>query len=75
MTTGQSDVEVVDRLVVVPQGEQGIGVRVPVVAALGDEVKKGTVLIDGPSTKQGELAIGRNLLVAYGCIETNKKSD
>ena len=30
----------------------------------GDKVKAGTVLADGPSTDQGELALGKNLLVA-----------
>src|SRR6185503_13523253 len=29
---------------------------------VGDEVKKGQVLADGPSTDQGELALGRNVL-------------
>src|SRR5690606_2727882 len=31
----------------------------------GDTVKKGDVLADGPSTEKGELALGRNLLVAF----------
>jgi DNA-directed RNA polymerase subunit beta len=31
----------------------------------GDTVKRGTVVADGPSTEQGELALGRNLLVAF----------
>ena len=31
----------------------------------GDKVKVGDVLADGPSTDQGELALGRNLLVAF----------
>ncbi|MGH8912079.1 MAG: DNA-directed RNA polymerase subunit beta, partial [Acidimicrobiia bacterium] len=31
----------------------------------GDTVKVGDVLADGPSTEQGELALGRNLLVAF----------
>ena len=31
----------------------------------GDKVSKGQVLADGPSTDQGELALGRNLLVAF----------
>ncbi len=30
-----------------------------------DKVKKGDVIADGPSTDQGELALGRNLLVAF----------
>ncbi|HSL68046.1 MAG TPA: DNA-directed RNA polymerase subunit beta, partial [Actinomycetota bacterium] len=31
----------------------------------GDKVKVGDVLADGPSTETGELALGRNLLVAF----------
>ena len=31
----------------------------------GDRVKKGAVLADGPSTADGELALGKNLLVAF----------
>lgn len=31
----------------------------------GQKVKKGDVLADGPATDKGELALGRNLLVAY----------
>ncbi len=33
------------------------------------QVKKGNVLIDGPTTKGGEIAIGQNLLVAYMAYE------
>ncbi|MBI1883254.1 MAG: DNA-directed RNA polymerase subunit beta [Chlamydiae bacterium] len=32
---------------------------------LGDKVKKGQVIADGMSTKSGELALGRNVLVAF----------
>jgi DNA-directed RNA polymerase subunit beta len=32
---------------------------------VGDIVKKGEVLADGPSTKLGELALGRNVLVGF----------
>ena len=31
----------------------------------GQSVKKGTILADGPSTDHGELALGKNLLVAF----------
>ncbi|AIS53199.1 DNA-directed RNA polymerase subunit beta [Thermoanaerobacter kivui] len=31
----------------------------------GDEVKKGQVICDGPSTDQGEIALGRNVLVGF----------
>src|SRR5207247_1457784 len=32
---------------------------------VGDRVKKGQVLADGPCTDRGELALGRNVLVAF----------
>ena len=32
---------------------------------VGDEVKKGDIIADGPSTDLGELALGRNVLVAF----------
>ena len=38
--------------------------RSPVVDE-GDKVKKGDILADGPSTDNGELALGKNLLVAF----------
>src|SRR4249919_236022 len=31
----------------------------------GQRVKKGDVMADGPSTEAGELALGRNVLVAF----------
>jgi DNA-directed RNA polymerase subunit beta len=38
--------------------------QIPIVK-IGDEVFKGDVLADGPSTDLGELALGQNLLVAF----------
>ncbi len=35
----------------------------------GQNVKKGDVLIDGPSSEKGELALGRNLLIAYASLD------
>jgi DNA-directed RNA polymerase subunit beta len=32
---------------------------------VGDKVKKGDLLIDGPASDNGELALGQNLLIAY----------
>ena len=32
---------------------------------VGDRVKKGDIIADGPSTELGELALGRNVLVAF----------
>lgn len=35
----------------------------------GQSVKKGDLLIDGPSAEKGELALGRNLLIAYASLD------
>jgi DNA-directed RNA polymerase subunit beta len=35
------------------------------VVRVGQRVKKGDVLADGPSTREGELALGRNVVVAF----------
>jgi DNA-directed RNA polymerase subunit beta len=37
----------------------------PVIQAAGTKVRKGDVLADGPSTDNGELALGKNLVVAF----------
>ncbi|MFH1769688.1 MAG: DNA-directed RNA polymerase subunit beta [Parcubacteria group bacterium] len=42
---------------------------------LGDKVKKGEVIADGPSTKDGELALGRNLTVAFMSFEGSNFED
>ena len=39
-------------------------IQKPIVSS-GDKVKKGDVLADGPSTNNGELSIGKNILVAF----------
>lgn len=36
---------------------------------VGDSVKKGQIIIDGPAAEDGELALGRNLLIAYAQYE------
>ncbi len=38
--------------------------QVPIII-LGEKIKKGQPLCDGPATENGELAIGQNVLVAY----------
>jgi DNA-directed RNA polymerase subunit beta len=37
--------------------------------SVGDSVKKGQLIIDGPASENGELALGRNLLIAYAQYE------
>jgi DNA-directed RNA polymerase subunit beta len=36
---------------------------------VGQIVKKGDIIIDGPSAENGELALGRNLLIAYTSLD------
>jgi len=36
---------------------------------VGDEVKKGELIIDGPSCQDGELALGQNLIIAYCSLD------
>jgi DNA-directed RNA polymerase subunit beta len=35
------------------------------IVKVGDQVKRGEILADGPSTQLGELALGQNVLVAF----------
>ncbi|MFW5985721.1 MAG: DNA-directed RNA polymerase subunit beta [Halanaerobiales bacterium] len=35
------------------------------IVEIGDRVEKGDIIADGPSTEQGELALGRNSLIAF----------
>ncbi len=35
------------------------------IVKVGDEIKKGEVVADGPSTEEGELALGKNVVVAF----------
>lgn len=39
------------------------------VVKAGQELKEGDLLIDGPSSEKGELALGRNLLIAYTSLD------
>jgi len=47
------------------RSNQGTCMNHKAVVQVGDKVKVGSVLADGPSTERGELALGRNLLVAF----------
>ena len=39
------------------------------IVAKGEKVKKGETIADGPSTKDGEMALGKNVLVAFSTWE------
>lgn len=48
------------------------------IIVVGDQVKAGDVIADGPSTEMGELALGRNVVVAlmrmYGRLRSSTKT-
>ena len=47
------------------RSNQGTNLNQKPIVSEGDQVKQGDVLADGPSTDAGELALGKNLLVAF----------
>jgi DNA-directed RNA polymerase subunit beta len=47
------------------RSNQGTCINQKALVDIGDTVKEGDVLADGPSTHEGELALGKNLLVAF----------
>ncbi len=47
------------------RSNQGTCINQRPICRKGDVVKKGDILADGPSTDQGELALGRNVVVAF----------
>jgi DNA-directed RNA polymerase subunit beta len=51
------------------RSNQNTCINQKVLVSPGDKVKKGQVLADGPSTDGGEIALGKNLLVAFMCWE------
>jgi DNA-directed RNA polymerase subunit beta len=53
------------RLTKFQRSNQGTCINQTPLVRTGDEVKEGDVIADGPCTDQGELALGRNVLVAF----------
>jgi DNA-directed RNA polymerase subunit beta len=47
------------------RSNQGTCINQKPIVKIGDKVKPGTVLADGPSTSYGDLSLGRNVLVAF----------
>ena len=47
------------------RSNQGTSYNNRVIVAAGDRIEVGQVLADGPATENGELALGKNLLVAF----------
>jgi DNA-directed RNA polymerase subunit beta len=57
------------------RSNQGTNFNHRLVVAEGDKVAKGSVLADGPATENGELALGKNLLVAFMSWEGHNFED
>ena len=53
------------QLVKFRRSNQGTNINQKPVVTIGDRVTKGQVIADGPSTEAGEIALGKNLIVAY----------
>jgi DNA-directed RNA polymerase subunit beta len=53
------------RLLKFRRSNQGTCINQKPIVEAGETVRKGQVIADGPSTDVGELALGKNLLVAY----------
>src|SRR2546428_4398763 len=47
------------------RSNQGTCINQKPIVQAGDRVQKGQVIADGPSTDAGEIALGKNLVVAY----------
>ena len=47
------------------RSNQGTNINQKPVVTIGDRVAKGQVIADGPSSEAGEIALGKNLIVAY----------
>jgi len=57
------------------RSNQGTSRNQKVVVAKGDRVEAGQVIADGPSTDKGEMALGKNLLVAFMSWEGHNYED
>ncbi len=57
------------------RSNQGTNYNHRVVVSAGDRVEAGEVIADGPATENGELALGKNLLVAFMSWEGHNFED
>lgn len=63
---GKEKIYVVEKF---KRSSQGTSYSQRPVVSSGQRVKKGQLLIDGPAAENGELALGKNLLIAYTSFE------
>ncbi|MER0239438.1 DNA-directed RNA polymerase subunit beta [Fulvimarina sp. MAC8] len=64
LEAGKSGVDIY-RLMKFQRSNQNTCINQRPLVAVGDRVEKGDILADGPSTDLGDLALGRNVLVAF----------
>ncbi|MDO7789170.1 DNA-directed RNA polymerase subunit beta [Desulforamulus aquiferis] len=57
------------------RSNQGTCINQKPIVAKGERVEAGQIIADGPSTDKGELALGRNILVAFMTWEGNNYED
>ncbi|MFM7541848.1 MAG: DNA-directed RNA polymerase subunit beta [Actinomycetales bacterium] len=57
------------------RSNQGTSRNMRVIVNEGEKVQAGQVIVDGPSTQQGEMALGKNLLVAFMSWEGHNYED
>ncbi|EEY35229.1 DNA-directed RNA polymerase subunit beta [Pseudoleptotrichia goodfellowii] len=65
IVTDKSEKEFVHRLLNFEKSNQSMCLHQKPIIDLGDKVKKGDVIADGPSTAGGDLALGKNILLAF----------
>ncbi len=64
VTTSDAKVDEYD-IIKFMRSNQGTCINQRPVVSLGQEVKKGEVIADGPSTDNGEISLGKNVLVGF----------
>ena len=65
VVTNKNKEEVTHRLLNFERSNQAMCLHQKPLVDLGEKVKVGSVLADGPSTNGGDLALGRNILMAF----------
>ncbi len=62
---GTDNVEYAQKLTKFSRSNQGTCINQHPLVKEGEKIKKGQVIADGPSTDEGEIALGRNVLIAF----------
>ncbi len=64
--SGEKDIY---KLIKFTRSNQGTCINQRPIVNAGERIKKGQVVADGPSTDNGEIALGRNVLIGFMCWE------